>query len=98
MKTVVALLTLCVVCAILKAAVVALVAALMLALLVSFIRQPGQTLLFLASLAGVALVNARPLACIVALGVLSVAVVVAGASRKPRRPLLLLGRDAASDG
>ena len=98
MKTVVALLTLCVVCAILKAAAVALIAALLLTLLWSLLRQPGETLLFLASLALMGLANARPLACIVALGVLGIAVVVAGAGRKPRRPLLLLGRDAGSDG
>ena len=89
MKAFVALLLLCVVCAILKAAVVALVAALLLTLLWSLLRQPGETLLFLASLALMGLANARPLACIVALSVLGIAVVVAGARQKAGPPLLL---------
>ena len=97
MSKIVALLALCVVCAILKAALLALVAALMLALLVSFIRQPGQTLLFLASLALIGLANAQPLACIIAFCVIGVAAIVAGARQKAaagarqrsQRPLLL---------
>lgn len=95
MKTFVALLTLCVVCAILKAAVVALIAALLLALLWSFITQPRETLVLLVTLALMGVANAQPLACIVALGVVGVAVVVAGAKQKPRRPLLLTdGRES----
>lgn len=89
MRAVAGLLVLCIICAILRAAVVALVLALTLFLLVSFIRRPYETLLFLASLGGLVLVNSRPLACAVAVGVIGVAVVVAGAWQKPRRPLLL---------
>ena len=90
-KGVVGLLTLCVVCAVLRAAVVALVAALLLMLLWSLIRQPGHTLLFLASLTGIGLANAQPLACIAALGLVGVAVVLTGRKqrRKLRRPPLL---------
>ena len=89
MKTVVALLTLCLVCAILKAVVVALVAALLLALLWSFVTQPRDTLLLLVTLALMGLANAHPIAFIVALGVVGVAGVVAGAKRKRLAPLLL---------
>jgi hypothetical protein len=89
MNKVIGLIMLCIVCAILRAAVVALVLALTLFLLVSFIRRPYETLLFLASLGGLALVNSRPLACACAVGVIGVAVVVAGAIQKSRRPPLL---------
>lgn len=89
MRTIVGLVTLSIVLAIIKAALVALVAAMMLALLWSFITQPRQTLVLLASLGVIGLANAKPLACIVALGVIGVAVVVAGARQKPRLPLLL---------
>ena len=85
MKTVVALLTLCLVCAILKAAVVALIAALLLALLWSFITQPRDTLLLLVTLALMGLANAHPLAFIIGLVIVAVAIVVLG--RKQHRPI-----------
>lgn len=89
MNKVVGLLTLCVVFAILKAAVVALVVAMIIALLWSFITQPRETLALLGILALMGIANAHPLACIIALGVIGVAVVAAGARQKSRRPLLL---------
>tara|TARA_R110002124_G_scaffold165121_2_gene332496 strand:+ start:28658 stop:28954 length:297 start_codon:yes stop_codon:yes gene_type:complete len=98
MNKLVGLLTLCVVCAILQAALAGLVVAMILALLWSFITQPRDTILFLATCALSCVAVARPMACIIALGVISVAVVVAGVRRKPRRPLLLIGRGPGSDG
>jgi len=75
MNRVVGLLTLCVACAVLRAAVVALVVAMIIALLWSFITQPRETLLFLGILALMGLANAHPLACIIALGVIGLAAV-----------------------
>jgi chromate transport protein ChrA len=83
MNKVAGFLTLCLVVAMLRAIVVALVAALILALLWSLIRQPRETLVLLGTLALMGLANAQPLACIMALGVIGVAVVVTG--RKPRK-------------
>ena len=91
MNKVVGLLTLCVVCAVLRAAVVALIAALLLAMLWSFITQPRETLLLLGTLALMGLANAQPLASITALGLIGIAVVLTGGRRrqKLRRPPLL---------
>jgi chromate transport protein ChrA len=85
MKTVVALLMLCVVCAILKAVVVALVAALLLALLWSFITQPRETLVLLVTLALMGLANAHPIACIIGVTLVTIVLVLAGRTRKLTR-------------
>jgi hypothetical protein len=98
MNKVVALLILCVVLALVKAAIIALGIALLVAVLVALIKHPRDTLLCLLTLGLIGLANAKPMAFIITLGVLGIAVVVAGAMQKPRRPLLLLGRDAGSDG
>ena len=82
MNKLVALLILCVLCAILKAAVVALVAALLLALLWSFISQPRDTLLLLVTLALMGLANSHPRAFIAAAVVIVVVVAVAGRTRQ----------------
>lgn len=79
------LMILCVLLAVLKAAVVALAIALGLLLLVALIRQPRDTLLCLVTLGLIGLANAKPLACIVAATVVAVAVVLAGRTRKPTR-------------
>lgn len=76
------LLVLCVALAVLRAVIVAAVALAVLALIVSFITRPKQTLAFLGTLALSALTVAQPIACIVALGL--VAVIIATARRKPR--------------
>ena len=89
MNKVVALLILCVVLALVKAAIIALGIALLLAVLVDLIKHPRDTLLSLLTLGLIGLANAKPMAFIVTLGIVSVAAVVAGAGRKPRRPLVL---------
>ena len=90
--------TVCVLLALVKAAIIALGIALLLAVLVALIKHPRDTLLCLLTVMLIGLANARPMAFIVALGIIGVAVVVAGAIQKSRPPLLLLGRDAGSDG
>ena len=90
MNKVVGLLTLCAVCAVLRAAVVALVVAMIVTLLWSFITQPRETLLLLGAFALLGLANAHPLACIVALGVIAVVGLVAGAKRTGVEPLRLI--------
>lgn len=87
------LLALCVACAVLRAALAALVVVLMIALLWSFVTRPRETLILLSSLALMALAEAHPLAFIVALGFLGVAVVVMGSRRKPLSGPLLLQQE-----
>ena len=89
MNKVAGFLALCLVVAMLRALVVALVVAMMIALLWSFITQPRETLLLLGSLALMGLANAQPLACILALGVIGVAAILASAKQKARSPPLL---------
>lgn len=93
MNRIAALLTLCVACTVLRAVIVALVVALMLALLWSFIRQPRETLVLLATLALMGLAHSRPVAFLAVLGVVGVAAVIFGNRRpsaadglSPRRP------------
>ena len=81
--------TLCIVLAIVRAALIALAIATVLALLFYIATRPRETLLFMGTLVVTGLATARPTAFIVMLGVIGLAVVVAGASRKPRRVLLL---------
>jgi hypothetical protein len=90
--------TVCVVLALVKAAIIALGIALLLAVLVALIKHPRDTLLSLLTVMLIGLANARPMAFIVTLGIVCVAAVVAGASQKSRRTQLLLGRDAGSVG
>lgn len=89
MNKVVGLLTLCVAVAVLRAAVVALVMAMIIALLWSFITRPRETLLLLGTFAVLGLANAQPLACIIALGVIGLAAIVASARQRARPPVLL---------
>lgn len=94
MNKVLGLLMLAVVLALVKAVLIALMAALLLALFVSFIRRPGDTLVFLTALTILGLASAQPLALIIVLGVVGGVAVVANARAKPRRQLLLTdGRD-----
>lgn len=77
------LLILCVALAVLRAVVIAAVALAVLALIVSFITRPKQTLVFLGTLALSALTVAQPLACIV--GVVVMVVALAGFGHRQRR-------------
>lgn len=100
MSRVLGLLILCVALALLKAVVVALAIALALLLLVALIRHPRDTLLCLVTLGFIGLANAQPLACILTVGVVTVAIVItAGLTRHRRKqsgqPVLLIGPDAA---
>jgi chromate transport protein ChrA len=70
--------------AVLKAVLIALVAALLLVLAYSFVSRPAETLAFLAALTIFGLASAQPVAFIITLGVVGVAVVVAGAWQKAR--------------
>lgn len=77
------LLILCVALAVLRAVVIAALALAVLAFIVSFITRPKQTLVFLGTLALSALTVAQPLACIVALVVVALAVVMTRRRPKP---------------
>ena len=72
--------------ALVQAAAVALVVGLLLALLYFFATRPRETLLYLGSLALLGLASARPLAFIVALGVIGVAVVWARRTERSGSP------------
>lgn len=89
MRTVGGVLALCLALVIVKAVVVAFAIALGLALVVSFIRRPADTLAFLGALGLLGLAQARPVACIVAMAIIALAVVVAGSRRRPPKRLLL---------
>lgn len=75
------LLILCVALALFRAVAVALVVALALALIGSFIARPRETLTFLGTLSLSVLAVAQPLACIVALGIVGMVIVLTGRSR-----------------
>lgn len=80
---------LCIVLAIVRAALIALAIATVLALTYSFITRPRETLQFMGVLVVTGLAAARPAAFIVMLGVIGVAVVLAGVKRRPLRLRLL---------
>ena len=101
MRTVGGVLALCLALVIVKAMVVALAIGLGLALVVSFIRRPGETLAFLGAFGLLGLAQARPVACIVAMAIIALAVVVAGSGRcrPPQRDRLTeLGRKPRNEG
>lgn len=84
--------------ALVQAAAVAIVAGLLLTLLVCFATRPRETFLCLATLALLGLANAQPVAFIVVLGIIGVAVVLARHRRAADSPRQLtvtrrLGRD-----
>lgn len=93
MKKLLVLIILCVALAVIRAVAMALAVALALMLISSFIARPRETLVFLGTLSLSALAVAQPLACIVALGVVGVAVVIAGRNRRIR-PLSLTRKSA----
>ncbi len=81
------LIVLCVALAVLRAVIVAAVALAALALIVSFITRPKQTLVFLGTLALSALAVAQPLACIVGLVVVASAILATRCRRRKEPPL-----------
>ena len=86
MNKVVSFITLAVVLAILQAVVKALVVALILALIFSFITRPRDTLIFLGSLGLFGLAGSQPIACIIALTVIALMIVLVGRRQKHRQP------------
>ena len=84
MKALSGVLMLCLAVAALRAAMMAFVVGLALALVVSLIRQPRETLAFLGTFGLLGLAQARPGICIVVLGIVALAVVIADMRRKPR--------------
>lgn len=84
MKKLLVLLILCVTLVVLRVAALVLAVALALMLIGSFIARPKETLTFLGTLSLSALAMAQPLACIIALGVIGVVIVLTG--RKRNRP------------
>ncbi|VTO19768.1 hypothetical protein [Brevundimonas vancanneytii] len=83
MNKLLVLLILGVVLAVLRAMAVGLAALLLLTLIGSFIARPKKTLAFLGTLGLSALAVAQPLACIVALAVVGIVIVVSGRRRSP---------------
>jgi hypothetical protein len=81
------LLILCVALAVLRAVVIVAVALAVLALIVSFITRPKQTVLFVGTLALSALAVAQPLACIVGLVVVASAILATRCRRRKEPPL-----------
>ncbi|GAA0763935.1 hypothetical protein GCM10010203_34160 [Actinomadura yumaensis] len=73
--------------AVLRAVIIAAVALAVLALIVSFITRPKQTLVFLGTLALSALAVALPLACIVGLVVVASAILATRRRRRKEPPL-----------
>ncbi|OYX56009.1 MAG: hypothetical protein B7Y86_11210 [Brevundimonas subvibrioides] len=89
MKGLLTFLTVVIVLAIIRAILVALLVGLALMLLYSSITRPRETLVFLGTLTLFGLVSAQPIACIIAIATVALAVVVAGALQRSRcRPLL----------
>ena len=82
-------LTVVIVLAIVRAVLVALVVALVIMLLFSFVTRPRETLVFIGTLTLFGLASARPIACIVAIGIVVLAVVVMGAWQR-HTPVRLL--------
>ncbi|KQR57209.1 hypothetical protein [Brevundimonas sp. Leaf168] len=76
------LLILCVALAVLRAVIVATVALVVLALIVSFITRPRQTLVFVGTLALSALTVTQPLACIITLAALGFVIAFSGRKRR----------------
>lgn len=85
MKRVFAFLTLCVALAVFRALLIVLVVVLLLALLHAFITRPRDTLVFLGTLALFCLAAAQPLACIIGVTVIAIAVVLVNRKQNASR-------------
>jgi hypothetical protein len=90
MNKVLALLILGAILAVLKVALIALVVALLLVMAYAFVTRPAGTLAFLAALTIFGLASAQPVLFIITIGVICVAVLVAGAWAKPRKQSVLI--------
>ena len=98
MKGLLTFLTVVIVLAIVRAVLVALLVGLALMLLYSFITRPRETLVFIGTLTLFGLASAQPIALIIAVAMVALAVVVVGAWQRSRgrshmvdRPQLRLG-------
>ena len=70
--------------AVLRTVVLALIVALLFFLLLAFVTRPRETFSYVLSLGLCGLIAARPVACIVAVGIIALVVVV---MQRPRRQL-----------
>jgi lysylphosphatidylglycerol synthetase-like protein (DUF2156 family) len=93
MNYVLALLGLCLLFVVVRIVAVALAIVWLCFLLYAAITHPRETLAWFIVLGLVALAQAQPLACLVVIGVIGVAAVVAGALGKSRDRRLLLDSD-----
>lgn len=83
-------LTVCVVLAIVQAAVAALVVGLGIVLLYAFVTRPRETLVFMGTVILLGLASVRPVTCIVVFGIIALAVVGVAAWQRSRcRPPLV---------
>ena len=89
MKGFLTFLTVVIVLAIVRAVLVALLVALVIMLLFSFVTRPRETLVFICTLTLFGLASAQPIACIVAIATVALAVVVVGAWQR-HTPVRLL--------
>ncbi len=86
------LLTVCVVLAIVQAALTALLVALAIVSLYAFVTRPRETLGFICTLVLFSLASAKPIACIVVLGIIALAIVGVAACQRSKCRLLLVDR------
>lgn len=89
MNYLLAFLVLMVALAVLRILLMVVGVALLLTLVVAIIIRPRDTLVLLGGLGVLGLANAQPIACIVTLGVVGVAVVMLGVRRETAKLLLL---------
>jgi hypothetical protein len=92
-KKLLALFILCMALALVRVLLMVLAVVLLLVLVHAFITRPRQTLVFLGTFSLSVLAMAQPLACIAALSVIGVTIVLAKRRRKPQ-PLHLTGKTA----
>lgn len=83
------LIVLCVALAVLRAVIIAVMVLAVLALIVSFITRPKQTLVFLGTLALSALTVAHPVTCIIAFTMIIIAIAATQLNQKPPRRQLI---------
>lgn len=92
-KKLLAFLILCMALALVRTLLMALAVVLLLALVHAFVTRPRETMVFLGTLILSSLAVAQPLACIAAVAVIGVAIVLAK-RRRMTQPLLLTGKTA----
>jgi len=82
--------------AVLRMALVALIVTLLFFLLLAFMTRPREALSCVLSLGLCGLFTARPVACIVTLGIIALAVVVAGSRPRRSNPLPVIDDKSAA--